>query len=211
MFDFLESPLQTEQLDRLSFCGTCGRIHGEVVLQLLGKLSPPRRQCCDCEPPGATSHWPGYDLPEAVSLCRCCGRRPVLSGTTWAIWFCDACRRAVERINRLGRCHVIPIGRHTLLDQIGRDEDGVDQEIPPFVTALGDWFARVERLEMHAWLVMQSNFRELARGAQAECTLVDYLERLPATAEFIRAAVRDLGRAFELPPDVIVEATADIE
>ena len=210
MSDFNGATLNQLRLDLLQLCGRCGRIHGDVVLQPPEAVSAPRRQCCDCEPPETTSQWPGYEFPEAVALCRCCGCRPVVSGRQWSVWFCDACRRAVDRINQAGRCHVIPVGRHTLLDQIGRNEDEVDQETPPFVAALGDWFARVERLEMHARLVVQGNLRALSLNRQSDLLLVDYLARLPATAEFQRLAVRELGRSFALPPSLVAEATTAI-
>jgi hypothetical protein len=208
MCDFVNSTFNPRELASLYVCNTCGRIYGEVSPAVSGSVSPPRQQRCECESAEFDPPWEGYDFPEAVTLCRCCGRRALLGGRPWSIWFCIACRRGVERINRLGRCHFIPVGRHTLLDQIGRDAD--EEEIPAFVAGLGDWFARLERLELHAWLVMQSNLRALSRDAQTELRLADYLERLPATTDYIRAAIRDLGRAFDLPPFILAEATVDI-
>jgi len=204
----LDSDALHFQLEPLCVCSTCGRLHGEIVSEIAGASRPGQRQHCDCRDSNESEPWPDYDFPEAVTLCRCCGLQPLLSGSRWSMWFCRGCRRAIQGINRDCRGPVIPIGRFTLLEQIGRDED--DDADPMFVAESGDWFARVERLERHARDVVQSNLRRLNVPAAAASPLVDYLGRLPATVEVRQAAVLDLGRAFAVPPIFLLDAVNDL-
>lgn len=106
--------------------------------------------------------------------------------------------------------YVIPLGRYTLLEQIELEEDD-GREVPAFVSALGDWFERIERLEMHAWLVVQNNLKQLGdESLLREVSLAAYLERLSVSAELFRGSVLDLGRAFGVPPHLLADAVQTI-
>lgn len=106
---------------------------------------------------------------------------------------------------------VIPIGRHTLLEPVGIDEDD-EREVPAFVRALGDWFERIERLERHADLVVSSNLHQLgARLSIREIALALYLERLPMSLESLQTSVLDLGRKFDVPPYLLFDAVRTIK
>jgi hypothetical protein len=212
------------QLDGLFVCRPCGRIYGDIVGVRPGTSRPGQRQHCDCTPaslpatslrrPSApeaeSSLWPEYDFNEAVTLCRCCGGAVVAGGSRWSLWFCPACKPALAAVNRWCGTYVVPLGRFTLLDQIGRNEDR-DREEPPFLGALGDWFQRVERLELHAQQVVQDRLRQLDDSSGGEVLLTQYLDRLPPSVELCQASVIDLLRAFQVPPYMILDAIREIE
>lgn len=197
-------------IDLLYVCRSCGRIYGDVESTIPGAKPTQRRQLCDCQSSALCEPRPVVELTEAVTLCRCCGLRPLLNGVRQSVWFCRSCRAAVQTINRACGESVIPIGRHTLLEQMNLNED-VEREVPAFVLALGDWFERVERLEMHAWLVMRNNLKRLGdESLFSEVPLSLYVERLAVSADMLRASVFDLGRAFDVPPYLLSDAVRTI-
>ncbi len=149
-------------------------------------------------------------MTETVTLCRCCGLRPLLVSSQRSVWFCPTCCAAIQFINRACGTYVIPLGRYTLLEQIGLDEDE-QREVPAFVPALGDWFERIERLEMHAWLVVRNNLKQLGdESSLREVSLAVYLERFWVSADLLRVSVLDLGRVFDVPPYLLSDAVRTI-
>jgi len=192
--------------DHHRLCRPCGRIYGDVASKMSGTATPNRRQHCDCQLPVRIERRPNDDLPDTVTLCRCCGLRPLLSGSRGSVWFCRSCCTAIQTINRACGTYVIPLGRYTLLEEMGLSEDD-GREVPSFVPVLGDWFERVERLEMHAWLVVQNHLKQLGdESLLREVSLAAYLERLSVSADLLRASVLDLGRAFDVPPYLLADA-----
>ena len=200
------------RLDLLCVCRTCSRIYGDIVSMDPGAAKSDRRQHCDCQPMNECEDRRDHGLNEGVALCRCCGRQALRSGSRLAAWFCKSCLSAVRTINQACGTHVVPHGRHSLLEEIGLAEDANARQIPEFIESLGDWFERIERLETHAWLVVQDNIRLLnPTPSISEVSLSDYLERLPASPEMSRASVLDLGRAFNVPPYLLSDALRAIE
>lgn len=210
----MASPIDPDALpfriDQLYICRPCGRIYGDVESAILDAGQSRRRQHCNCQSSGHVERRPADELTEAVTLCRCCGLRPLLSGSRRSVWFCRSCCTAIQTMNRACSTYVIPLGRYTLLEQIGLDEDD-QREVPAFVPALGDWFDRVDRLEMHAWLVLQNNLKQMGdESLLREVSLAVYLERLSASVDLLRASVFDLGRAFDVPPYLLSDAVRTI-
>ena len=119
--------------------------------------------------------------------------------------FVDECQPEVAQVGFYG-AHFWSLG-HT--DQYG----GYPSHLPvKGLKECGDWFERIERLETHAWLVVQDNIRLLnPTPSISEVSLSDYLERLPASPEMSRASVLDLGRAFNVPPYLLSDALRAIE
>lgn len=199
------------RIDLLYVCRPCGRIYGDVESTIPDAAPSRCRQYCDCPPSTHADRRPHSHFPEAVILCRCCGRQVLLDGPRRSVWFCRSCCTAIQTINRACGMFVIPIGRHTLLEPVGIDEDD-GREVPAFVRALGDWFERIERLERHVDLVVRSNLQQLAdRLPVGEVPLASYLERLPVSIESLHTSVLNLGSTFNVPPYLLSDAVRAIK
>lgn len=198
------------RIDLLYVCRTCGCVYGDVESLIPEVAAPTHRQYCDCQSGGHVERRSADEVTETVTLCRCCGLRPLLVSSQRSVWFCPTCCAAIQFINRACGTYVIPLGRYTLLEQIGLDEDK-QREVPAFVPGLGDWFERVERLEMHAWLVVRNNLKQLGdESSLREVSLAFYLERLSVSVDLLRVSVLDLGRAFDVPPYLLSDAVRTI-
>jgi hypothetical protein len=192
--------------DSLFVCSRCGWIYGDVVRTFRGVAAPWPKQLCRCSPAEAAEQWPNYDFPEAVVLCRCCGRRALAGGTRWSIWFCRFCRPPIQAVNRACGGHVIPLGRFSLQEQIGLDEDPDRRELPGCACTTNDWFARIDRLEAHAARVVLKNLERCCEAAaMAPISLARYLGRQNVSPAVIRAAVADLAAALDVPNEVVVD------
>jgi len=193
------------RLDQLALCRLCGQVHGEVTRTLPETMFQGLRQVCDCvtAPPAET--WPGYDFNKAVELCRCCGRRLLMSGLHYSEWFCESCISGVETINRICGSCVIPTGRHALM-KFAQDHLADPAPSTDVSEELGDYFDRVERLEAYAQRISQENLALIADGdvASTDVPLAQYLGALPASPTNSQAAVFALGRAFHVPAHVLV-------
>jgi len=97
-------------------CGAChyirggpiGVVDGVKVLQLCG--------CSTTEEHRAQPHKGDVNL--AFELCYCCGLEALRSGSRWSVWFREACKDRVRALDsRTGRS-VVPIGRHSLMNQV---------------------------------------------------------------------------------------------
>jgi hypothetical protein len=101
--------------------------------------------------------WPGFDINERATLCRCCAVEILPSGSRWSVWFCDDCKQRVLGLNDAVGGVVIPIGRHTLMNRIGirgttiaGARDGgpeTRREIDRFVDAVFMLQRQMERLD----------------------------------------------------------------
>ena len=197
-------------LDRLSVCRICGDLHGEVVRSETlpardSRQSPITvgrnlRQECACTASTITPRWNDYDFNQAVTLCRCCGRRLLMSGMRWSEWFCTECLPLVDELNARCGMDIAPTPRHTLMTDIAAQEERSVSKPPRFTLSLGDWFDRVELLERHALRVIRENLESLGLQSMAtDITLGDYLERLPASNVVSQQRVVALAAAFGVP------------
>ncbi len=202
-------------LDRLSVCRICGDLHGEVVrseMPLVDQsgLSPTGtspttvgrnlRQECACTAATVSPRWDDYDFNQAVTLCRCCGRRLLMSGMRWSEWFCTECLPLIDELNARCGMSIAPTSRYTLLATIAAQEESNTFEPPKFASRLGDWFDRVELLERHAIRVIRENLNSLGLQSLAtDVTLGEYLERLPASHADSQRSVLVLAAALGVP------------
>lgn len=161
-------------------------------------------QQCACTSTAFITRWQGYDFNQAVTLCRCCSRRLLISGMRWSEWFCGDCLPQIEDLNNRCRATVIPSSRHTLMAAIaGNEQDS--KPLPSFAASLGDWFQRVELLEEHALQMIHENLRSLGLDTlDTDVTLADYLERLPSNHAVSQASLRALAAAFHVPASLLV-------
>ncbi len=106
---------------------------------------------------GSDSRWARFDYNRFLELCNCCGAVPLLSGSRWSVWFCDACKQQVGLLNgRHGRC-VVPIGRHSVHAGFSLKHDQLDDplavemyvsawnSIADVMSLLNDWRRTVVR------------------------------------------------------------------
>ncbi|MGC3972578.1 MAG: hypothetical protein QM775_36115 [Pirellulales bacterium] len=196
-------------LDKLSICRICGELHGELVRgERVGNEaaeSAPRQlnQQCDCTSTGAVAPWDGYDFNQAVTLCRCCGRRLLISGMRWSEWFCGDCLPQIEKMNTRCRGTLIPSSRHTLMTALA-DREGETQPLPCLNKELGDWFDRVELLEQHARRVIHENLESLGlESLDSDVLLGVYLEQLPPSQAALKSSLRALAEMFGMPAHLL--------
>jgi hypothetical protein len=203
----LNGDLVNLSFDSLFVCRRCGSIYGDVVRTFRGVAAPWPKQLCRCSPAEAAETWPGYDFPEAVALCRCCGRRALPSGSQFSIWFCRHCRPGIQAVNRACGSHMVPLGRYSLLEQIGLDEDDDRIDLPGCSCTATDWFKRIDRLERHAASVVLKNLEQWPDVDPSQAiSLARYFGKLSVSPAIVLASLIGLGAAFELPEHVMDEA-----
>jgi hypothetical protein len=197
-------------LDRLSVCRICGDLHGVVIRgepEPAGAAEVVTRslhQHCACTSTARIARWEGYDFNQAVTLCRCCTRRVLVSGMRWSEWFCGDCHPQIEDLNNRCRATVIPSSRHTLMTTIAGNEQS-PRPLPNFAVPLGDWFDRVELLEKHALAMIHENLHSLGlETLDTDVSLADYLKLLPMTQSVQHASLRALAAAFRIPASLLV-------
>lgn len=105
---------------QMQICLTCYQVWGlcSGPLRNLGQPRPhPLLQLCSCDAKriGEMDKWPGFDFNEAVTLCYCCQRELLPSGSRWSVWFCEDCKNQAIQFNREAGAYLIPIGRHSLM------------------------------------------------------------------------------------------------
>lgn len=95
-------------------CGRCGQVRGPWRSD--NKAWPgPYLQGCACVP-GDQERWPLVKYQTIVELCHVCGAEALPSGSQWSHYQCDACKERVMALNYRSRRCVIPIGRHSLMN-----------------------------------------------------------------------------------------------
>lgn len=131
------------------------------------------------------------DFPAAAELCYSCGIELLPSGCKFDPWFCNECLERAVALNRQLGGGLIPIGRHSLLHQIGLSREAAADEatVEAFQIALRGFFAATARLPEWQKRIVRRN-----------CAAVGLLGR--ASSVSIRVylrAVRRLSRqaAFE--------------
>jgi hypothetical protein len=133
------------------------------------------------------------DYPTPAELCRCCGLELLPSGSKWSVWFCDECKGRVVALNKAaGRC-VVPIGRHSMMNQVfdrGRTRDQVTVE--GFVVELRDMVGGIQRLSEWAAEVVRRNCESLGLSGNPSVRLSAYLEAVDRVAPPREAAFRTM-------------------
>jgi len=151
----------------------CGKLHGPWKER--GMFKPTYVQKCGCvhknNTRGIGEKWPGFDFNEVATLCYCCGRELLNSGSKWSVWFCDECKqRAINLRNNVG-WFVIPIGRHSLMNGIAGDLAGKTDE--EFINAIKDFskktntlFDRQDRLVNWGLYTVRKNTKRLGISSE---------------------------------------------
>lgn len=109
-------------------CGSCGEVRGPWRSDHEAWPGP-YRQGCPCVP-GDQERWPLVKFQTIVELCHVCGAEALPSGSPWSPYQCDACKERVTALNHRSRRCVIPVGRHSLMNDGFGDGRPDDNEAP---------------------------------------------------------------------------------
>lgn len=155
-------------------CGTCQDIRGGPIAEVDGVEVLQLCRCSSTEDHRAQPR--AGDLNRAFELCRCCGLEALPSGSRWSVWFCRPCKDQVRALNnRAGRCGV-PIGRHSLMNQVVLDPFAdVDVSVPTFTGHLTSMFERIKVTGSWAAAVVELNLEALGLPPDDDVDLDAYL------------------------------------
>jgi ADP-ribosylglycohydrolase len=185
--------------EEMKICITCTRIYGFYLDQYGRKSLYQKCGCCgsnpkaDMPPSGKEEGaWPGFDFNEIFTLCYCCGREVLRSGTKWSVWFCEECKKRVMDFNTLFQQTVIPIGPHSLMVGCGlRATDSQDErKLRDFLTRVQKFFGNVTFLGEGRDQMIRRNLKIF--GYAQDVLLVDYLCReaeLPSKLEAFQSLI----------------------
>lgn len=162
-------------------CGVCYTLYGCVW------GNSEQRQECECIwsqvraglRPSSTP-WPGFDFPEAATLCYCCGAEVLSSGSRWSVWFCDACKEQVRVLHQRHRRYLIPVGRHSMMSGFGltgsetQDQAAVTQ----FVLRVSGLVDRIKVLKSWASTIVAEDVRRCGFEEGADVPLTEYVHAL---------------------------------
>ena len=133
---------------------------------------------------GAGEH---LDYQTVAELCRSCGVELLASGSRWSVWFCSECKARVRDLNdRAGTC-VMPIGRHSLMNNVGLSSDQAhdDAEVEAFAESMQGFVRATRRVAEWAAEIVRRN---CARVGIADRDVVPIGEYLEAVSQLDREA-----------------------
>ncbi len=190
----LRERLSCLDLDDMWICSECFRIYGrwkyrEGFPPVFGGANDiTYEQVCHADCPSrsdthlpkhgrATASWEGFDFDEILTICHCCGQEVLMSGSSWAFWFCPECLAFASEYNRERGKTIIPVGRNPKLAGLddGYTEDRTKFEA--FSEGAAGLSARIEHLEKWRRLMMTENFI-LFLWIKTDTRLEHYLSRM---------------------------------
>lgn len=180
-------------------CAKCGGIYGTWDYRPKGSnLSYLLYQKCSCDNGTPYEEWPCYDFNEIVTLCYCCGREILNSGSKMSIWFCEECKKRVLELNRTHQKRIVPIGRHSVLAGMllmGSDIDD-KQKIQEYVTEWNKLVAKMDILDEFVKIKIPQNIKDA--GFVKDPSLANYLasvDRFPDKPNSFNALVEYFRKA----------------
>ena len=162
-------------------CGVCYTLRGCV-----GGNSE-QRQECECTRSqmraglrSAQAPWPGFDFPEAATLCYGCGAEVLRSGSRWSVWFCDACKEQVRVLHQQHRRYLIPIGRHSMMNGFGlAGSEAQDQvAVTQFVLRISGLVDRINLLKCWASTIVAEHVRTRGFKEGQDVPLTEYVDAI---------------------------------
>ena len=168
-------------------CGQCHELKGIVPRRTDGTL-----QLCSCsavEVHRAQPSW-GGDHNTYAELCKCCGLVLLRSGSKWSVWFCVPCKKAVLALNQMaGRC-AIPIGRHSLMNNVvsRASELQSDVAILAYVDQLQSLSVSMNDLHKWASIVVRRSLATLNFDTNRDVALWDYLDKIESCSSLTQTA-----------------------
>ncbi len=191
--------------DRLGICQRCAKVFGPIDSPTRINPTESQQQRCDCmEVPPQSRTTPSETVVlEALTLCRCCGRVALASGSLYSVWFCRACYSYIELINENVLECFIPICRYSIRDWIDRRERYA-WALPAMPNVYeGDYFESAERLEDHGRKKVLNLMLQMRHSNQSECLLSEYLAWCDAQRRALDRDLLELGKQFYVPDDYL--------
>jgi hypothetical protein len=105
-----------------------------------------RVQRCGCEP--KEDLWNAHDYNLHAELCSCCAASAVRSGSKWSLFFCERCKKQIVALNQSVGCALIPIGRHSIMNNFALTAGAKRKDVDEFVgrmVRLGDQMGKLCR------------------------------------------------------------------
>ncbi len=124
-----------------------------------------------------TKTWEGFDFNEILAICHCCGQEILLSGSTWAFWFCPDCLAMAAAYNRERGRTIIPVGRNPKLAGLEGNCPEDRRTFETFSDEAAELSLRIEHLEKWRRLMMSENFI-LYLWIKTDTRLEYYLSRM---------------------------------
>lgn len=180
-------------MPELSICTTCCDLRGPFD----GWVNPCRCDLAACEARG--ERHPRYDdLVRNVQMCQCCTLAVLRSGSRWSVWFCADCLPLVtERNEAVGLC-VVPIGRHSMMNQVSLagnvDPDSVELDV--FVGAARGLIDRIDQLDTWARGRTHQLLEGLGLLGSPAVPVTTYLAAARAAGLTKQGAIDDLWAEF---------------
>lgn len=119
-----------------------------------------------------------FDFNEIVTICYCCGKEVIKSGSRWSVWFCDECKEKVIHFNTQFQETIIPIGRHSIM--AGYKLEGPEilsqEKIKSFTFNIKNLSSRIDIMFDWKKKVMAENFELL--GYSTDVSLMLYLKEV---------------------------------
>ncbi len=158
-----------------------------------------RVQRCGCEPKDPP--WNAFDYNTAAELCHCCAAVVIASGSRWNLVFCEACKERVVAYDRAAGEAVIPIGRHSIMNNFSlpANEAHRSRARATFVRKLVGMSNGMDRL----WTYHRDHRRRVVNaisGAQPAIPIAVYLERARSFTVSPQGAFEELRREIETLP-----------
>lgn len=160
----------------MQICGTCCELYGHFTT-----AGQPCYQPCGCKEKGETAvGFGGSDFPCAWELCYCCGHTVIGSGTRWSVFYCEPCKEKVVALNKQHGFSVIPLGRHSIMNQVVLDPRAPDQEseVRKFTENVGGLFKRIDRLRAWRKRIVARTLQELGFPRGSDVELENYVLRV---------------------------------
>lgn len=168
----------------MGVCRNCGEIHGLLRPRGGGRFY---RQTCSCENKRGTpqaydelkKHL-NLDFGQAVTLCSCCGQVFMLSGSRWSVFFCDFCRRMIVNFNKTQGFPLIPMGRHSLMNNLTLSgKDFYDEKaISSFLEGTNLMNKRIALLSDWNKIMTAKNLKRIGYGRDPDIDLFSYLSEV---------------------------------
>lgn len=164
-------------------CGVCRGVRGGPIGEVDGVEV---LQLCACSTSEDSWGDPRVgDFNMAFELCRCCGLEALESGSRWSVWFCDPCKDKVSALNiNAGRC-LVPIGRHSLMNQVAL-EPHADEAVAlsAFTGQLASMVEKIGDAEKWSAAAVRLNLSEAGLPTNQDIDLDTYLAAVrPLEAE----------------------------
>ncbi len=125
---------------------------------------------------GAADH---LDFQTVAELCWCCGIEMLKSGSKFSLIFCAECQKRVQDLNRRAGGLIIPVGRHSFMNQgpwLSGGETRDPAKVASFAKGMVGLFAGIARLSEWADESVRRNCASTGLSRSQPIPIALYLE-----------------------------------